>query len=147
MLCSQCLVDQRTAPLSTMSAKQATGKATKKTTTRKLKARKTQAPYQRDSAFVAFATPIWDAEQASMLSTIIPVTDPSHVAYDRAFLKKFVRAIKNAEARNKHPATDRDVCSLKIDPRYRELIRGGHIYQADRNDIRIVQDAIVLRNQ
>ena len=116
--------------------------------------RKAQAPYERDSAFVDWAKTIWDAERTildaertSMLSTIIPVIDPSRVAYDRAFLKGLVCAIKNAEARNKHPATDGNVCDHKVDRRYIDLIRGGYIYQGDISDFNIVLDAIVLQHQ
>ena len=116
--------------------------------------RKVQAPYERDSAFVDWAKTIWDAERTildaertSMLSTIIPVSDPSRVAYDRAFLKGLVCAIKNAEARNKHPATDGNVCDHKVDRRYIDLIRGGYIYQGDISDFNIVLDAIVLQHQ
>jgi hypothetical protein len=121
-------------------------KATKKTTKAPYE-RERRDSYEHNSAFMAFASVIWDAEEASMMHAIRVVTDPSQVSYDRAFLKTFVRAIKNAEAQKKHPATDRDVCALKIDPRYLNLIRGGHIYQADRNDINTVIGAIVLRNQ
>lgn len=85
-------------------------------------------------------------EQTCWMNAFRVVPHEHQVSYDRVFLKQLVRAIKKAEAQNKHPATDSDVCRLKLDPRYMDLIRGGNIYQADRDDRMTVVEAIVQRN-
>lgn len=93
------------------------------------------------------AETIWKMEENCCMNAIRVVSDPSHASYDRTFLKQLVRAIKKAESQNKHPATDRDVCRFKLSPLYLDLIRGGSIYQADKDDHMTVMDAIVRRSR